>query len=54
MYMAHEMHELIKAEPCVATCFESIAEALVHEQQFDTHHIELLLVFLFATMLCNG
>jgi len=52
--MAHEMHELIKAEPCVATCFESIAEALVHEQQFDTHHIELLLEFLFATMLCNG
>ena len=51
--MAHEMHELIKAEPCVAARFESIATALVCGQQFDTH-IEMLLELVFGTMLCNG
>ena len=48
-----KMHELIKAEPCVAARFESIAMALVSGQHFYTH-IEMLLELLFGTMLCNG
>ena len=53
VWISDQMHELIKAEPCVAARFESRAMKLVTGQPFDTH-TQMLFDLLFGTMLWDG